>query len=734
MNQNFTKQVIENGGSLHPIIIPSILTGGTGLTNPSIFVKDGNVQLNLRHVQYTLWHNENEQKFPNHWGPLCYLNPEDDLTLTTNNYLLQLESNTLEVESYTKIDTSKLDVTPIWEFVGLEDGRLVEWDGKTWLCGVRRDTTTNGEGRMELSEIKDGKEIARYRIEPPTPSYCEKNWMPILDMPFHFVKWTNPTEIVKVDINTLTSEVVAFNDSVQKLPRDIRGGSQVITYGDYRIALTHEVDLWKNEQNQKDTHYYHRFIVWDKDWNIINTSEEFNFLHTHVEFSCGMAIHDGNILIPFGFQDNTAYLLTIPLKWFMQEFLGIEEKIQKPNYVNFKPTIKLLQDFVNNPLDEKINFDLAEWYFNKGQTASALSLYLRTAEYGSDTNLIYLSLIQVGNCLRQQGRRNSSAVTSFMNAISFQPKRPEAYLALSYHYESFKEWIQSYTFAQLAYEYKGSSTLHPEYIYKFQIAVTSWWVGKSHQSREGFFELAYNYADIMSQEYVNLVQTNITSLGSGPDPFLPYTALDFPKLKYQFKGSKDIKKNYSQTFQDMFVLSMLDGKTDGTYLEIGAADPFKGNNTALLEELGWTGRSLEILPHEVEKFKSSRKNEIILCDATKFDYSYLEGYVDYLQVDCEPPSITLEILKMLPFDKCDFGVITFEHDYYADITKSYRQLSREFLTDKGYILVAGNIAPDNTSAYEDWWVHPKYINSDILEKMESDPNTIKNAKFYMLNK
>ena len=25
-----------------------------------------------------------------------------------------------------------------------------------------------------------------------------------------------------------------------------------------------------------------------------------------------MAIHDGNILIPFGFQDNTAYLLTIP--------------------------------------------------------------------------------------------------------------------------------------------------------------------------------------------------------------------------------------------------------------------------------------------------------------------------------------------------------------------------------------------------------------------------------------
>lgn len=53
---------------------------------------------------------------------------------------------------------------------------------------------------MELSLISSGaKETERSRIEPPTKSYCEKNWMPILDMPFHYVKWTSPTEVVKVN-------------------------------------------------------------------------------------------------------------------------------------------------------------------------------------------------------------------------------------------------------------------------------------------------------------------------------------------------------------------------------------------------------------------------------------------------------------------------------------------------------------------------------------------------------
>ena len=195
---NLVKQVIQNGGSIVPIIIPSSETNGTGLMNPSIYVDKGRLVLNLRHVNYTLYHAEGEQLFNNRYGPLVYLNPENDVTLRTTNFICYLNED-LSIKRHFKVDTSKLDVEPLWEFIGLEDGRVVRWDDKLYLCGVRRDTTTHGEGRMELSEIMQKpfslKEIKRSRIQHPNNpnSYCEKNWMPVIDMPYHFIKWTNPT-------------------------------------------------------------------------------------------------------------------------------------------------------------------------------------------------------------------------------------------------------------------------------------------------------------------------------------------------------------------------------------------------------------------------------------------------------------------------------------------------------------------------------------------------------------
>ena len=317
--KNLVKQVIKNGGSIVPLIIDSSKTNGTGLMNPSIFNDNGKLILNLRHVQYTLYHTRG--KFENRYGPLAYLNPENDITLTTTNYFCSLDNN-LSITSFNKVDTSKHDITPIWEFVGLEDARLVRWDNKLYICGVRRDTKDNGEGRMELSELKISnnkvEEISRFRIPPPInddTSYCEKNWMPILDMPYHFVKWTNPTEVVKVDpIKKTCTQVFLGTDYSSK--RDIRGGSQVITIGDYRVAITHEVDLWQNKNNNKEATYRHRIVTWDKDWNVVNISDEFDFMTGYIEFCCGLAIKDDNVLVSFGYEDNAAYLLKIPLNYF----------------------------------------------------------------------------------------------------------------------------------------------------------------------------------------------------------------------------------------------------------------------------------------------------------------------------------------------------------------------------------------------------------------------------------
>jgi predicted GH43/DUF377 family glycosyl hydrolase len=153
---NLCKRALENGGSINYLIIPSNLTEGLGLTNPSILFIDGSFLLNLRHVQYTLYHSEGNQKFQSLWGPLAYINPEDDVTLRTTNYLCQLDSNTLAIDKAVKVNTSELDVEPLWEFIGLEDARIVDWNEHIYLTGVRRDTKSDGEGRMELSLITKG--------------------------------------------------------------------------------------------------------------------------------------------------------------------------------------------------------------------------------------------------------------------------------------------------------------------------------------------------------------------------------------------------------------------------------------------------------------------------------------------------------------------------------------------------------------------------------------------------
>jgi hypothetical protein len=311
--KTFAQSAIEQGGSIHPLIVDPELTGGLGLMNPSVFVDtDGRVMVNLRSVNYTFYHSE-EKLFQHQYGPLTYVHPENDIHLRTWNYYLELDDD-YKVSRVTKIDTSKFPDKEKWDFVGLEDARLFRWDDKLYYSGVRRDEDTIGTGRMELCEIVVGdsavQQVSQTRIKPPLDpkSYCEKNWMPITDMPYHYIKWSNPTELVKVNPFNGDSKHL-FTREAKNISGYPRGGSQVIPWKDGYVAITHEVDLFNSEVGRKDAVYYHRIIYWDKEFNIKKWSNRFSIMGGHVEFCVGLAEHKGNMLMSFGFQDNAAYLL-----------------------------------------------------------------------------------------------------------------------------------------------------------------------------------------------------------------------------------------------------------------------------------------------------------------------------------------------------------------------------------------------------------------------------------------
>jgi hypothetical protein len=179
---------------------------------------------------------------------------------------------------------------------------------------------------MELSEIviKDDSvtEISRTRMPAPgkNDSYCEKNWMPILDQPYHWIKWSNPTEVVKFDPVSKTTVTTKLGQ-YYPLERDLRGASQVIPFLDGYLTLTHETYLHRSERDLKNATYRHRFIFWDKNFNVVKFSKEFSFMGAKIEFCCGMTEYNGNILITFGYQDNAAFIMQAPTN-FIIDFIN----------------------------------------------------------------------------------------------------------------------------------------------------------------------------------------------------------------------------------------------------------------------------------------------------------------------------------------------------------------------------------------------------------------------------
>lgn len=217
----------------------------------------------------------------------------------------------------------------------------------------------------------------------------------------------------------------------------------------------------------------------------------------------------------------------------------------------------------------------------------------------------------------------------------------------------------------------------------------------------------------------------ITELNKEPGYWVRYSPDNYEKLRHKFTGADTLQENWSQAMQDLFVLSMHDGKKNGVYVEIGADLPRIINNSYLLEtKYGWSGVSFEYDKDKVDFFNSIRNNKCVCTDATTFDYkTFFEEnnfpkQIDYLQLDIDPPSGTFAALKQLPLDDYRFSVITYETDLYsagADIQDDEIKIFESY----GYELVVRNVCNEG-NPFEDWWVDPKVIDPEIVKKFKQE--------------
>ncbi len=396
-----------------------------------------------------------------------------------------------------------------------------------------------------------------------------------------------------------------------------------------------------------------------------------------------------------------------------------------------------LLNYISDPRSAEYCFSLALWYDEQGHTAAAAGFYVRTAEYSENVLLSYEALLRLSSCFMRQGSRVHLNKGILLRAISLLPQRPEAYFLLSRLYEVNKDWEESYSFAvmgQALSEEQPKLRTNVEYPGRyaliFEQAVSAWWIGLFDESIHLFRQLKKDPA--MLPIHAAAVQNNLRNLeGTVWHNTLAYSSSLYERLRVKFPGAKSIIHNYSQAYQDIFVLTMLGGKTDGSFLEIGCGDPSFRSNTKLLEEFGWSGISIDSNQTLTSKYAEQRKNRVITADASRLDYAaLLEKDYDYLQIDTEPALNSFNVLLRIPFEKRRFAVITFEHDDYC--YPSIKERSRKYLQSHGYTLIAGDIAPDSYNSFEDWWAHPALVAPQVIEKMRDTREVVKKADGYML--
>lgn len=187
----------------------------------------------------------------------------------------------------------------------------------------------------------------------------------------------------------------------------------------------------------------------------------------------------------------------------------------------------MIEDLVvklsTDPHNPVLNFELGLAYDSLGQTASAVSCYLRCAEFGYATHPdhVYASLLKISTCMESQKERQWSVSNALLQAIAYMPSRPEAWFLLARYHERRNEWQECYSYATV-----GKSFVHfheksvlpcdvgypGKFVFDFEIAVSAWWIGRKDESHQIFNDLLTHTQ--MPQEYVNACLSNLQNIGA----------------------------------------------------------------------------------------------------------------------------------------------------------------------------------------------------------------------------
>jgi hypothetical protein len=133
----------------------------------------------------------------------------------------------------------------------------------------------------------------------------EKNWMPVeSDGEFSVIYSVNPFELMSIEDG---NPCISYTRPIDSGISEYRGSSQAIRYKAGIVCVVHRniIVRWRRI-------YIHRFILFDKSWNIVRMSKEFFIEKKGAEFCAGLANKGDRYVISYGLRNIHARAVEMP--------------------------------------------------------------------------------------------------------------------------------------------------------------------------------------------------------------------------------------------------------------------------------------------------------------------------------------------------------------------------------------------------------------------------------------
>lgn len=209
---------------------------------------------------------------------------------------------------------------------GLEDMRACFVGNQLYTIAVDREYGRNSHPSILLCHLTPNDATKKYQITKTIPitfrdDRIQKNWTVFTDQGKLMMCYGHhPLTILEVEPNTGDVKIVCEKYSRLNF-EDIRGSANPIrvVHENAWLFLVHEV-AWRDTRK-----YFHRFLKYNNNWDLVDVSEPFYFNNLYVEFSLSIMMDKNKVFIPFSTKDNSTELLTINydnIQWLPKDIPG----------------------------------------------------------------------------------------------------------------------------------------------------------------------------------------------------------------------------------------------------------------------------------------------------------------------------------------------------------------------------------------------------------------------------